>query len=93
MAVNAMPQEMLVGPIGALRTFTKENGEIDLDKQRFHLNWVIENGITTGNGCIMVAAGGRFCQSPAGTMGKRPFYRSFGVGPWFHIALPRSASV
>ena len=58
MAVKAMPQEMLVGPIGALRTFTKENGEIDLGKQRFHLNWVIEKGITTGNGCIMVAAGG-----------------------------------
>ena len=58
MAAETMRQEMLVGPIGALRTFTKENGEIDLDKQRFHLNWVIENGITTGNGCIMVAAGG-----------------------------------
>ena len=55
---NTARQKKLVGPIGALRTFTTEDGEIDLDKQRFHLNWVIEHGITEGNGCLMVAAGG-----------------------------------
>jgi len=51
-------QKKLVGPIGALRTFRTEDGKMDLEKHRFHLNWVIEQGITEGNGCIMVAAGG-----------------------------------
>ena len=51
-------RDQLVGVIGALRTFTNDDFTPDLDKQAFHLNWVIENGITTGNGCIMVAAGG-----------------------------------
>ena len=40
----------LVGVVGALRTFRTEDGELDLEKQRFHLNWVIEQGITTGSG-------------------------------------------
>ena len=51
-------QNRLVGPVMALRTFTTEDGELNLEKQRFHLNWVIEQGITEGNGVIMVAAGG-----------------------------------
>ena len=51
-------QRKLVGPVMALRTFRTEEGALDLEKQRFHLNWVIEQGITEGNGCIMVAAGG-----------------------------------
>ena len=42
----------------ALRTFGTEDGQLDLSKQRFHLNWLIEQGITEGNGCIMVAGGG-----------------------------------
>ena len=54
---NVDRKDQLVGPIGALRTFTREDYTPDLDKQAFHLNWVIDNGITTGNGCIMVAAG------------------------------------
>jgi 4-hydroxy-tetrahydrodipicolinate synthase len=48
----------LVGAVGALRTFTRDDGKIELKKQRFHLDWVIQQGITEGNGCIMVAAGG-----------------------------------
>lgn len=51
-------QNKLVGPVMALRTFRTEDGELELDKQRFHLNWVIEQGITEGKGCIMVAGGG-----------------------------------
>jgi 4-hydroxy-tetrahydrodipicolinate synthase len=58
MVKNKERGEMLVGAIGALRTFTRDDGEIELEKQRFHLDWVIRQGITTGNGCIMVAAGG-----------------------------------
>jgi 4-hydroxy-tetrahydrodipicolinate synthase len=55
---NVDRKDKLLGVIGALRTFTNEDYTPNLDKQAFHLNWVIENGITTGNGCIMVAAGG-----------------------------------
>jgi 4-hydroxy-tetrahydrodipicolinate synthase len=51
-------RQQLVGPVGALRTFTKDDYTPDLAKQEFHLNWVIEQGITTGNGCLMTAAGG-----------------------------------
>lgn len=58
MVTGKTRREMLVGPVAALRTFTKDNGDIDLEKQRFHLDWVIQQGITTGNGCIMVAGGG-----------------------------------
>ena len=47
-----------MGPVGALRTFTNDDLTPNLAKQEFHLNWVIEQGITTGNGCLMVAAGG-----------------------------------
>ena len=46
------------GTVGALRTFTFEDHTPDLAKQAFHLDWVISQGITTGNACIMVAAGG-----------------------------------
>ena len=55
---NVERKDQLVGVIGALRTFTNHDYTPNLDKQAFHLNWVIENGITTDNGCIMVAAGG-----------------------------------
>lgn len=51
-------QQQLVGPVGALRTFTRDDFTPDLAKQEFHLDWVIRQGITTGNGCLMTAAGG-----------------------------------
>ena len=51
-------RKKLVGAVGALRTFRTDDGELDLDKQEFHLNWVIEQGLTEGNACIMLAAGG-----------------------------------
>ena len=59
MAVADTPREqMLVGAVGALRTFTNDDFTLNLPKQAFHLDWVIRQGITTGQGCIMVAAGG-----------------------------------
>ncbi len=59
MAVQGVDRrEQLVGPVGALRTFTFEDHTPDLAKQAFHLDWVIRQGISTGNGCLMVAAGG-----------------------------------
>ena len=50
---NVDRREQLVGVIGALRTFTNDDYTPNLDKQAFHLNWVIENGITTGNGWLL----------------------------------------
>lgn len=32
-------EELLVGAVGALRTFTRDDGKIELKKQRFHLDW------------------------------------------------------
>lgn len=59
MAVRGIDRrQQLVGPVGALRTFTNDDYTPNLAKQEFHLNWVIEQGITTGNGCLMTAAGG-----------------------------------
>src|SRR6187200_3377398 len=59
MAVQGIDRrQQLVGPVGALRTFTFDDFTPDLAKQAFHLDWVIRQGITTGNGCLMVAAGG-----------------------------------
>ena len=51
-------RELLVGAVGAIRTFTHDDGTVDLDKQAFHLDWAIRQGITTGNACVMVVAGG-----------------------------------
>ena len=59
MAVRGVDRRrQLVGPVGALRTFTHDDHTPDLEKQAFHLDWVIRQGITTGNGCLMTAAGG-----------------------------------
>jgi len=51
-------RQRLVGPVIALRTFRTEDGRLDLDKQRRHLDWMIEQGINQGNGVVMGAAGG-----------------------------------
>ena len=48
----------LVGPVIALRTFRTDNGKLDLDKQRRHLQWMIGQGIVEGSGVVMGAAGG-----------------------------------
>src|SRR5476651_2087425 len=59
MAVRGIDRrEQLVGAVGALRTFTNDDFSANLAKQEFHLNWVIEQGVTTGNACLMAAAGG-----------------------------------
>lgn len=51
-------RENLVGPVIVLRTFRTDNGKLNLDKQREHLIWLIDNGITKGNGLLMAAGGG-----------------------------------
>ena len=51
-------QRKLVGGVIVLRTFRTEDGKLDLDKQRFHLDWLIDQGVAEGNGLIMGAGGG-----------------------------------
>ena len=41
-------KEALVGPVICLRTFRTENGKLDLDKQRRHLRWLLDQGINKG---------------------------------------------
>ena len=48
----------LVGPLIAIRTFRTDDGELNLEKQRRHLRWLIDQGINEGNGVILGAAGG-----------------------------------
>lgn len=48
----------LVGPVIALRTIRTDDGELNLEKQRGHLRWMIDQGINEGNGVIMGAGGG-----------------------------------
>jgi len=51
-------QTRLVGPVVAIRTFRTEDGKLDLEKQRKHLRWMIDQGIDEGNGVVMGAGGG-----------------------------------
>ena len=51
-------KERLVGPVIAVRTFRTDDGKLDLEKQRRHLRWMIDQGITEGNGVVMGAGGG-----------------------------------
>jgi len=51
-------QKRLVGPVIAIRTFRTDDGKLDLDKQRRHLDWMIDQGINEGNGVMMGAGGG-----------------------------------
>lgn len=50
-------KDRLAGPVMAIRTFTKDDGSMDLDKQAFALDWVVNQGIQEGSGVIMLAAG------------------------------------
>ena len=48
----------LVGPVIVLRTFRTEGGKLNLEKQRKHLRWLLNQGINEGNGVVMGAGGG-----------------------------------
>lgn len=50
-------KDKLVGSLLSLPTFNDEEYTLLLDRQRIHLNWVIENGITEGNGVLLMAGG------------------------------------
>ena len=50
-------QDKLVGSLLSLPTFTDEDHSLRLDRQRIHLDWIIENGFTEGNGVLLIAGG------------------------------------
>ncbi len=56
--MNENRKKKLVGPVIAIRTFRTDDGKLSLDKQQRHLKWMIEQGITEGNGVVMGAGGG-----------------------------------
>ena len=59
-------KDRLVGSLLSLPTLNDEDYNLLLDRQRIHLNWVIENGITEGNGVFLMAGG----------LGEGPFSRT-----------------
>ena len=50
-------QDKLVGSLLSLPTFTDEDHSLRLDRQRIHLDWIIENGFTEGNGVLLSSGG------------------------------------
>ena len=50
-------KDKLVGPLLSLPTFNDEDYNLLLDRQKIHLNWIIENGFTEGNGVLLMAGG------------------------------------
>ena len=50
-------KDRLVGPVISLPTFTDDEHNLLLDRQRKHIRWLIDNGIGEGSGVLMVAGG------------------------------------
>ena len=50
-------KDKLVGTLLSLPTFNDENYNLLLDRHKTHINWVIEKGITEGNGVLLIAGG------------------------------------
>ena len=50
-------KERLVGPIVSLPTFNDDKYNLLLDRQRIHIRWLMEQGISEGNGVLLIAGG------------------------------------
>ena len=50
-------RDKLVGTLLSLPTFNDENFNLLLDRHKIHINWLIESGITEGNGVLLIAGG------------------------------------
>ena len=48
-------KDKLVGSLLSLPTLNDEEFKLRLDRQRVHLNWIIEKGFTEGNGVLPMA--------------------------------------
>jgi dihydrodipicolinate synthase/N-acetylneuraminate lyase len=50
-------REKLVGVVVSLPTFNDDNFNLLLKKEKRHIEWLIEHGLTEGNGVLMIAGG------------------------------------
>ena len=50
-------RDRLVGPVISLPTFTDQDQGLLPDRQRRHIRWLIDRGITEGNGVLLIAGG------------------------------------
>ena len=50
-------RDRLVGVVVSLPTFNDESYNLLLDRQKTHVEWMIERGMTEGNAVLMIAAG------------------------------------
>ena len=50
-------KDKLQGVVVSLPTFNDENYNLELDKSKFHIKWLIDHGVTEGNAVIMIAGG------------------------------------
>ena len=57
LAVTDTRGHRLVGPVVSLPTFCDENHNLQLDRQRKHIRWLIDHGIKQGNGVLLIAGG------------------------------------
>ena len=81
-------KDKLVGSLLSLPTFNDEGYNLLLDRQKIHMNWIIENGIAEGNGVLLMAAvwaRGRSSGTRSGRLLPRLRWRSRTAGrprPW-----------
>ena len=45
------------GALLSMPTFNDETFHLQLDRQRIHINWLIDNGIVEGQGVLIIAGG------------------------------------
>ena len=50
-------RDKLVGAVVSLPTFTDDQHNLLLDRQRKHIRWLIGQGITEGTGVLMASGG------------------------------------
>ncbi len=61
-------QDKLTGPVVSLPTFVDNDHNLETDKQRKHIRWLMENGIgVDGNGVLLIAV----CGGGEGRVGVR----------------------
>jgi len=50
-------RDILVGVVISLPTFNDDSYNLLLKRQKRHIQWLIENGMTKGNAVLLIAAG------------------------------------
>ena len=55
--MNSKRRSTLIGAVVTMPTFCDDNYNLLLEKQRKHVNWLIENGMVEGNGVLLIAGG------------------------------------